>query len=249
MKREEPTMNSSSLERRHVAILGGSAGIGLATAKVLIARGARTTIGGRDHGRLAQARDQLAQGAQTIPVDATDTEALSRFYREAGPIDDVVITVTRRGGAGPAAALAEQDLLDAFAGKTVAQLQALALALPTLAENGSITLVTAGSAQSALPGTAGLAAVNGALEAAVPVLARELAPLRVNAVSPGVIETGWWDEFPENERRATFAAFAQRAPVGRNGTPDDVAHAIAALVENSFLTGIIIPCDGGLRLT
>ncbi len=59
------------------------------------------------------------------------------------------------------------------------------------AQAGSITLVTAGSAQSALPGTAGLAAVNGALEAAVAPLAAELAPRRVNAVSPGVIETGW----------------------------------------------------------
>jgi NAD(P)-dependent dehydrogenase (short-subunit alcohol dehydrogenase family) len=75
------------------------------------------------------------------------------------------------------------------------------------------------------------------------------APRRVNAVSPGVIETGWWDEVPEAERRATFAAFAERVPVGRNGTAEDVAQAILALIENSFLTGIVLPCDGGLRLT
>jgi NAD(P)-dependent dehydrogenase (short-subunit alcohol dehydrogenase family) len=64
-----------------------------------------------------------------------------------------------------------------------------------------------------------------------------------------VIETGWWDEVPEDERRATFAAFAERAPVQRNGTPRDVAQAIASLVENTFVTGVVLPCDGGLRLT
>lgn len=109
--------------------------------------------------------------------------------------------------------------------------------------------MTAGSAQSALPGAAGLAAVNGALEAAIPALARELGPLRINAVSPGVIETGWWDAVPEEARRETFSTFAQRAPVGRNGTAEDVAKAINALVENGFITGVVLPCDGGLRLT
>ena len=114
---------------------------------------------------------------------------------------------------------------------------------------GSITLVTAGSAQSALPGTAGLAAVNGALEAAVAPLAAELAPRRVNAVSPGVIETAWWDELPDDARQEAFTIFAQRALVRRNGRPQDVAHAIVALIENSFITGVVLPCDGGLRLT
>ena len=238
-----------ALEGHSTAIIGGTGGIGQATAGLLASRGARVTIGGRDKARLAQTAQSLPGDAKTIQVDATDRASLSDFYEQAGPIDDVIITVTRRGGAGPASALAEQDLVDSFAGKPVAQLQAVAMALPTLADNGSVTLVSAGSAQSAIPGTAALAAVNGALEAAVPVLARELAPRRVNAVSPGVIETGWWDELPEEDRQATFEQFAQQTPVARNGTGDDVAHAICALVENDYVTGVVFPCDGGLRLT
>lgn len=91
--------------------------------------------------------------------------------------------------------------------------------------------------------------MNGALEAAVAPLAFELAPRRVNAVSPGVIETGWWDELPAGARQEAFRTFAGRALVRRNGQPRDVALAIAGLVENGFITGVVLPCDGGLRLT
>jgi NAD(P)-dependent dehydrogenase (short-subunit alcohol dehydrogenase family) len=237
-----------TLENRHVAVLGGSAGIGLETARQLAAGGAQVTIGGRDRERLAQAAESIGERATPVEVDAAEYEALRRFFAKAGPISDLVVTVTRRGGAGPASDLAESDLLGAFAGKTVPHLNAVALALPSLADDGSITLVTAGSAQSALPGTAGLAAVNGALEAAVAPLAVELAPRRINAVSPGVIETGWWDEIPADARRQTFVDFARRAPVRRNGRPEDVARAIVALIENGFITGVVLPVDGGLRL-
>jgi NAD(P)-dependent dehydrogenase (short-subunit alcohol dehydrogenase family) len=238
-----------ALKNRQTAILGGSGDIGLATAKKLAAQGAEVMIGGRDEERLAEAAAELPGGAKTIRVDATDTESLRRFFDVAGPIDDVVVTVTRRGGAGPATGLADQDLTDAFVGKPIAHLQAVALSLPALAPDGSVTLVSAGSAQSSLPETAALAAVNGAIEAAIPVLARELGPRRVNAVSPGVIETSWWDQVPEDDRRATFDAFAKRAPVGRIGNANDVAQAIVTLIENDFITGIVLPCDGGLRLT
>jgi NAD(P)-dependent dehydrogenase (short-subunit alcohol dehydrogenase family) len=243
------SISTTTMRHRHVAVLGGSSGIGLATAGALQARGARVTIGGRSQERLAVAAKELGGNVHAVAVDAEDAASLGRFFAETGAFDDLVVTVTRRGGAGPAAGLADADLLGAFAGKSVAHLRAVALALPRLAHDGSVTLVTAGSAQAALPGTAALAAVNGALEAAVRPLAVELAPRRVNAVSPGVIETAWWDEVPEDARREAFKTFAERAPVGRNGTPEDVAAAIVALVENGFITGVVLPCDGGLRLT
>lgn len=201
--------------------------------------------GARDRRRLDSAVEQMGGRARAVAVDAADVESLREFFAEAGPITDLVVTVTRRGGASSIEQLVESDLLGAFAGKTVAHLHAVALALPSLAADGSITLVTAGSAQSALPATAGLAAVNGALEVAVKPLAAELAPRRVNAVSPGVIETEWWNELPPKTRQEALDNFAGRALVGRNGQPADVAHAIVALVENGFITGVVLPCDGG----
>jgi NAD(P)-dependent dehydrogenase (short-subunit alcohol dehydrogenase family) len=237
------------LANRRIAILGGSAGIGLATARMMADRGAELTLGGRDPRRLAHAASSLPTGAKPISVDATDPESLRNFFDTAGPIDDLIVTVTGRGGAGPVASLADQDLPAAFLQKPIAHLRAVAESLPHLAESGSVTLVSAGSAQSSLPGTAGLAALNGAIEAAVPVLARELGPRRVNAVSPGVIETGWWDSLPAADRQKKFQEFAQRAPVRRTGFAEDVASAIISLVENTFITGVVLSCDGGLRLT
>ena len=237
------------LEGRTAAILGGTSGIGLATAQMLAGRGAAVTVGGRDERRLTEAQASIGHDARAIRVDATEAGSLRRFFEEAAPIDDLVVTVTGRGGAGPAQELPEQDVIGAFARKPAAHLQAVALALPGLHEHGSVTFVSAGSAQSALPGTVLLAAANGAIEAAVPPLARELAPRRVNAVSPGVIDTGWWDTLSEQDRDAAFARFAEQAPVGRIGIAEDVAQAICALIENDYITGVVLPCDGGLRLT
>ena len=235
-----------NMDGRHVAVIGASSGIGLETARLLVDRGARVTLGSRDRGRLDAAVKDIGGGTGRV-VDGENTDSLRQFFAESGPITDLVMTMTRRGGGALATELAETDLLGAFSGKTIAHLRAVALALPTLAPDASVTFVTAGS--YSLPGTAPLAAVNGALEAAVRPLAVELAPRRVNAVSPGVIETGWWDEVPADARQEAFKQYAQRVPVGRNGRPQDVAQAIVALIENGFVTGVVLPCDGGLRLT
>jgi NAD(P)-dependent dehydrogenase (short-subunit alcohol dehydrogenase family) len=104
--------------------------------------------------------------------------------------------------------------------------------------------VSAASAGAPLPGVAGLAAINGALEAMIPALAIELKPIRVNAISPGVIDTPWWHGVPEPDRSALFAQYAAASPVGRIGSADDVAQAITSLIANGFVTGTVITVDG-----
>jgi NAD(P)-dependent dehydrogenase (short-subunit alcohol dehydrogenase family) len=103
-------------------------------------------------------------------------------------------------------------------------------------------------ARTSFPGTSGLAAVNGALEAMIPTLALELKPIRVNAVSPGIIDTPWWDAWPKEQRKAAFAQIAASTPVGRIGQQEDIAQAILFLLENSFMTGTVVECDGGIRI-
>ena len=136
---------------------------------------------------------------------------------------------------------------DRLAG-ALAQLSAAQLSLGTLAADGSITFVTAASARAAFPGTVGLAAINGALNAAAATLALELKPRRVNVVSPGIVETPIWSHFPEEQRCNLLEREAHALPVGRIGQPEEVAQAIVMLMGNGFMTGAIIDCDGGARV-
>ena len=99
-----------------------------------------------------------------------------------------------------------------------------------------------------MPGTARLAAVNGAVEALVRPLAAELAPIRVNGVSPGLVDTPWWGALPEDDRRAYFAQAASQLPTRRVATAEDVADAVVLAATNRNLTGSIIETDGGARL-
>ena len=99
-----------------------------------------------------------------------------------------------------------------------------------------------------MPGTAGLGAANAAVAALVPILAAELRPLRVNAISPGVVDTPWWDFLTDQQKATAFADYSAKTPVGRVGQPEDIAQAIAFLITDTFVSGQTIICDGGLRL-
>jgi NAD(P)-dependent dehydrogenase (short-subunit alcohol dehydrogenase family) len=109
-------------------------------------------------------------------------------------------------------------------------------------------MVSASSARAAFPGTVALAAANGAIERAVSPLAAELAPVRVNAVAPGAIDTPWWSFLPEDQRRAQFDAIGASLPAGRVGRPEEVADAIRYLIGASYVTGSILPVDGGFTV-
>jgi len=231
-----------------VVVFGGSSGIGEAVARAMAARGSRIVIAGRDPGRLAAAADRLGRGVVTAAVDAGDRDAVDGFFAGLpSDVDHLVLSFSTGRAGGPFRDLPMADLSAAIRGKLVAYLSVLQAALPRLRADGSVTLVGAGSAESALPATAGLAAVNGGLHAAVRPLAVELAPLRVNVVAPGVIETPWWAGMPGPVRDGVFAT-AAAAPAGRTGTPDDVAAVVALLIGSGYVTGTVIPCDGGLRL-
>lgn len=229
-------------------ILGGSSGIGLATVRRLAARGLRVIAAGRDAIKLEKALADVPGEVSAAPVDATDRAALDSFFAGIGSFDHLAITLSGGEGGGAFASLDLAALRRGFDAKLWPHLETLQAALPYLAPGGSVTLVTAISARIASSGTAGLASINGALEVMIGSLARELAPARVNAVSPGVVDTPWWDDKPADVKQSVFANQAATLPVGRVGQPDDVAQIIDMLTANGFITGTVIECDGGLHL-
>ncbi|NUU22326.1 MAG: SDR family oxidoreductase, partial [Streptomycetaceae bacterium] len=161
--------------------MGGSSGIGEATATRFAADGAEVIVTGRDQAKLDAAVERIAGKSSAYRLDATDSTQLQTFFAASGAVDHLILAVSGSAGAGPIAELSLDDLAAGFDGKFWPYLRILKAGLPTLRKDGSITLVTAASARSAFPGTAGLAAINGALEAMVAPRAVELAPLRVNA--------------------------------------------------------------------
>jgi NAD(P)-dependent dehydrogenase (short-subunit alcohol dehydrogenase family) len=237
-----------NLSGNKVVIFGGTSGIGLATARLVAGAGARTVVVGRSEERVASALRELPAGTVGAGVDATNASELAAFFARTGAFDHLVLSISSGGGAGPFRKLDIPALKKPIEGKLLAQLQAAQAALATLSENGSITFVTAASARAAFPGTVGLAAINGALNAAAATLALELKPRRVNVVSPGIVDTPIWERFPEEQRKNLLEREAQALPVGRIGRPEEVAQAILMLIGNSFMTGALIDCDGGARI-
>lgn len=235
------------LRQQTVVVAGGSSGVGLAVVKRAAAAGPRVIALGRSEARLKASLEGLGDQVIGVAMDATDRAALDGFFARSRPIDHLVITLSGGEGAGPFVQLDLQALRRGFEAKFWPQLHTAQAALVALRPGGSITFVTAVSARIARPGTAGLGAINGALEAMVGSLARELAPSRVNAVSPGVIDTEWWSGKPELKQQV-FEEQARTLPVARVGRADEVAHTVQFLLENGFVTGVVVECDGGLHL-
>ncbi|WP_406509277.1 SDR family oxidoreductase [Streptomyces sp. NBC_00212] len=264
-------MNERVMNER-VVIIGGTSGIGLAAARRQLSEGRDVVVTGRNPERLRDALDELDALTDTLStpdasdtsdrpgtsgapgrvsgsvVDAQDEAATREFFAGLGRVDHVVVAATGSTAAGPFRSVTTDALRQATEGKLIAHSLTARAALDVLSPTGSITFVTAASAGAAMPGTAGLAAVNASVAAMVPVLAVELAPVRFNAVSPGIVDTPWWDWMDADAKAETFAAYAKSTPAGRCGHPEDIADAISFLVGNSFTTGVVLTVDGGARL-
>lgn len=237
-----------------IAVFGGSSGMGEAAARLFALKGFLTTIVGRDQGRidaaLARINADLPSGAQPasgVSVDATSRAAVDAFFATRR-FDHVVLAQSGPKGSGAFRELKMDDLRQAIEEKLLSQLQVAQAALPSLAPRGSITFIGGAASRAALVGTAGWAAINGGLDRAAATLAKELAPLRVNVVSPGVVDTPAWAHYGEQTRKTIFEGLAKQLPAGRVGTVEDIAHALLFVVENTFVTGIVLDVNGGNHL-
>jgi len=219
-----------------VVLLGGSSGIGLATAKRCADAGWDVIVASREPERADVPGEKAA-------LDVTDAAAVRAFFDALGGIDHLVSTTVARAG-GPV----KQLDLDAARRAFEAKLWGPLTAIQAADVRGSIVLTSGVAATTPMRGGAATAAINGAVEALVRTLAVELAPVRVNAVSPGIIATPTWDAMAAEDRDAMFERLSGSLPAGRVGTAEDVAAGIWMLLTNDFVTGTVLPVDGGHRL-
>ncbi|BDB19753.1 dehydrogenase [Pseudomonas sp. CYM-20-01] len=230
---------TSSLNGKTVIVIGGSSGIGAAVAKAAAARGAQVVLAGR---RLTSG---VVNGLRSEPVDVTDAGSLQHLFERVGRFDHLVYT---SGPTVRAKTLIETDLSEAqdnFNVKLWGSLRAIQLALPFLDEQGSISLTSGQLGRKLAPGQFIKTGINAATEALGKQLAKELAPRRVNVVSPGVIDTPAYAGLAEEQRLAMFAKAGAALPVGRVGQAEEVAAGYVLAMENGFMTGAVIDIDGG----
>lgn len=237
-----------TLNKKHILIVGGAKGIGLETARAAAEAGAHVTITARSKASLDAALSGLPDGVAGLELDFTDQASVQALSEAVSDLDHLVLSASSDVAWGPFAEIAEDTLRAAFEAKFWGYWRVIRVLSSSLARDGSITLVTGAAARAALAGTSGLAAVNGALEALAKTLAVELAPVRVNTVSPGMTATEAYAGMPDDAREGMFAAAAAGLPVGRIGAPEHIAAAIVMGAANPFLTGATLDVDGGAHL-
>lgn len=227
---------------KRIVITGGSSGIGLAAAEALVAKGAEVVVASRSAEKLAAA---AALGAQTHPLDVTREEEVRTFFERVGPFDHLVTAAGEQVLDQPVLELDTATAHRLFDVKYWGQYHATKHGAPKLRDGGSITLFSAWLARKPTAGFPTYAAIDGAIEALARVLALELAPTRVNVVSPGVIDTPLYHNLPADVRLGVLRGVAAELPVRRVGTPADVAKAVLYLIDNEFSTGAVVDVDGG----
>ena len=229
---------------KYYAIIGGTSGMGFATAKSLVDRGDRVLVGGRSRERLDGALQRLGPLAQGRTVDAQDKDSIRLFFKGLAPLSGLFIP-----GAsyqlGPFRD-ADPDLAESpFRGKFWPQYWSAHEALPSLAPNASIVLMS-GTASVRPPGnSAAYVACNAAIEGLARGLAIELAPIRVNCLSPGMMDSELWRTRPAEIREPAATQFRQSTALKRVGTVEDAASAVLFMFDNELLTGSCIYLDGG----
>src|ERR1700739_627872 len=229
---------SMQLQGKKVVVVGGSSGIGLATAQIAKREGAEVIIASRSAAKLEAAGGKL--GVKGIPTDVMSDDSVANLFKQCGAVDHVVVSAAQLK-TGPFKTVAMDDVRTTMENKFWGAWRCARAA--EFRTGGSLTLVLGFLSIRPRPNSAIVGAVNGALESLARALALDLAPVRVNCVSPGIIDTPIRAALPDAARRALPARVAAGLPVGRVGEGADVAQQILAFMTNGFMTGSIVYLD------
>ena len=238
---------TGSLKDQTVLIIGRGSGLARAIALAALDAGAQVVAAGRDQEKLSAAYGG-EPGVSTEYADLTDEASIAALGGRLGAVDHVVSTASARAR-GRIADLDRDAIRLSFDTKVIGPLMLAKHFAPRINQGGSFTLFSGVAAAKIAIGTLGVAITNAAADTLARSLALELAPIRVNAISPGVIDTGAWDALGEQGKAGYFADISARNPARRIGTPDDIARAVLFALTSTFLTGQTLHIDGGEPLT
>lgn len=238
----------SNLENKTVVIIGGSQGIGLDTAKEAIAKGAKVTIASRSLEKLKQAKKYLNDNVSIYQLDGSKEEEVKTFFEGFDKINHLVVSSS--GGYGGSIKELDMEAAKAlFDSKLWVQMNAVKHASPKMDKGASITLFSGIVSKKAIVGQMPYTGVGGAVESLGKMLALELAPVRVNVITPGFIHTTAWDAYmPEDQQKEFFNGFAESLPVKQVGVANDVTKGVLFFMESDYVTGAVLDIDGGQQL-
>ena len=228
-------------------VIGRGSGIARAITDAARAGGANVIVAGRHPDRLASEYASDA-GVRVESVDLNDDASIDALAARVGTIDHLISTASARAR-GKLGDLEREAVRRSFDTKVIGPLMLARAFREQINTAGSILLFSGVAAFKIEIGTLAVAITNGAADTLTRSLAVELAPIRVNAISPGVIDTGAWDALGEDGKRDHFTAMRERNPAGRIGAGEDIAEAALFALTNTFLTGVTLQVDGGERLT
>jgi NAD(P)-dependent dehydrogenase (short-subunit alcohol dehydrogenase family) len=236
------------LQQKRVVVVGGSSGIGLSVAQQAASQGAKVVIVSSNAERIQKAVESVGGEAQGQAVDVSDPGTTATFFAKLGSFDHLVYTAGDSLHLGDLATTDLQQARRAFELRYWAALAAVKYGSPHIRKEGSIVLTTGIAGQRPQKGWAIAASVCGSIEALTRALAIELAPIRVNAVSPGVVRTNLWQIMDASERERLYESVGKSLPVGRVGEASEIAQAYLFLMQEGFSTGQTVVVDGGTVL-
>ena len=235
---------STDLTGQKVLVIGGSKYLGEAVARAAADTGARVVIGARDLDKACAVAEDLHGSA--VHLDVTDEDSIATAAAKLGSVDHIVITASAHHNV-PVAEMETDRIIGALEAKIVAPLLVAKHFAATMSATGSIVLFSGLAAwQPSVPYTI-MGVSNGAVSFLAQHLANELAPIRVNAISPGIVDSGTHDGLGEQGKQQMLAGAAQATLIGRTGTNQDIADAAVWLLGAGFVTGETIHVEGGAQ--